>query len=212
MQIYYINLQNMQQNEIDQCCKRWKTIIERSQGNQAFGNAVSRFMWSLKDQIRIQRVRTKLCNTNKTCTYFYFKNDRWRIKIVRNSALPNLVDGICFARCPWLLYCIHDNGGEFIRSEFIELLESYDIKPKLATVKNPQSNGLKKMYLILCEMLCTEKIFVPKESAVKREINRILKYTSWVMRTKPNMITIYSPYHLVFERDIIFNQEIIADW
>ena len=42
-----------------------------------------------------------------------------------------------FARYPRLLYCIHDNGGEFIGSGFQELLDSCGVKAKPTTVKNP---------------------------------------------------------------------------
>lgn len=68
------------------------------------------------------------------------------------------------------------------------------------------------MHLLLYEMLRTEKLFVPKESAAKREINRILKCAAWAMRTSPNMITTYSPGNLVFERDMIFHKKVIAGW
>ena len=127
--------------------------------------------------------------------------------------ITTLVDDIWFARYPRPLYYIHDNGGEFIGSVFRKLLESYGVKPKPTTVKNPQGNGLhERMHLVLYEMLRTQQLHVPKESTVAREINRILQCIVRAMKTTPNMITKYSPGNIVFDRDMLFHKTVIADW
>ena len=111
-----------------------------------------------------------------------------------------VVDGIWFARYPRPLYCIHDNGEEFIGLGLNELLDCYGVKPKPTRVKNPQNNGLyERMHLILCEMLRSQKLFVPKQSTATREINRILQYVVWTVRTNPNMIknTPHAIYFLI---------------
>jgi hypothetical protein len=43
---------------------------------------------------------------------------------------------------PHLVDCLHDNGTEFVSIEFHELLQSYGIRSKLTTAKNPQANGI----------------------------------------------------------------------
>ena len=124
-----------------------------------------------------------------------------------------LVDDTWFARYPRPLYCIHENGGEFIGSGFQELLDSYGVKAKPTTVKNSQSNRLhERMHLVLCEMLRVQTLYVLKESTAEKEINRILQCTAWAMRTTPNMITKYSPGNIMFDRDMIFHKTVVADW
>ena len=50
--------------------------------------------------------------------------------------IATLVDDTWFVRYPRPLYCIHDDGGEFIESGFQELLDSYGVKAKPTTIKN----------------------------------------------------------------------------
>jgi hypothetical protein len=38
--------------------------------------------------------------------------------------------------------CLHDNGTQFVSTKFQELLQSYGIRSKLTTIKNPQTNGI----------------------------------------------------------------------
>jgi transposase InsO family protein len=50
----------------------------------------------------------------------------------------------------------YDNGKEFIRNEFQELLVSYDITPKPTTVKNPTAQALvERLHLTLGDQLRT---------------------------------------------------------
>jgi hypothetical protein len=66
------------------------------------------------------------------------------------AALPNkesitvarTFDQVWLCRYPRPVDCLHDNGTEFVSAEFQELLQSYGIKSKLTTVKNPQANGI----------------------------------------------------------------------
>ena len=127
------------------------------------------------------------------------------INNIYTEEIATLVDDTWFARYPRPLYCIHDNGGEFIGSGFQELLDSYGVRAKPTTVKNPQSNGLhERVHPVLCEMLKVQTLYVPKESTAEKKINRILQCTAWAMITTPNMITKYSPGNIVFDREMIF--------
>ena len=79
--------------------------------------------------------------------------------------IATLVDDVWFARYPRPMYCIHNNGDEFIGSGFQEFLDSYGVKSKPTTMKNSQSNGLhERMHLVICEMLRVQYLYVPKES------------------------------------------------
>ena len=135
------------------------------------------------------------------------------IKNKKASEIARLVDSNWFCRYPRPLYCIHDNGGEFIGKEFEEMLESYGIASKPTTVKNPQSNGLhERMHLVLCEMIRTQELHVPEFSTTDREIDMILQSAAWAMRTSTNLITKYSPGQLVFGRDMVIDKSVLADW
>jgi len=51
---------------------------------------------------------------------------------------------------------IYDNGTEFVRQEFQELLVSYGIKPVPTTIRNPKSNGVvERIHLTMGDMLRT---------------------------------------------------------
>ena len=113
--------------------------------------------------------------------------------------IAKLVDDYWFSRYPRPISCIHDIGGEFIGQGFVELLNIYGVDPKPTIVKNPQCNGLhERMHLVLCEMLLSQKLFVPKESTTRREINKVLQKIAWAIRTSIHMITKYSPRQLLF--------------
>ena len=124
----------------------------------------------------------------------------------QSEEIARLVDDIWFSRYLRPLCCIHDNGGGFIGEGFVEMLESYGVDSNPTTIKNPQSNGIhERMYLVLCEILRTQRLIVPKGSTAAREINSILQRTAWAMRTSTNLITKYSPVQLVFERDMFIH-------
>mmetsp|Transcript_44137 Transcript_44137/g.53022 ORF Transcript_44137/g.53022 Transcript_44137/m.53022 type:complete len:308 (-) Transcript_44137:309-1232(-) len=135
------------------------------------------------------------------------------IKNKKASEIARLVDSNWFCRYPRPLYCLHDNGGEFIGKEYEEMLESYVITSKPTTVKNPQSNGLhERMHLVLCEMLRTQELNVPEYSTADREIDMILQSAALAMRTSTNLITKYSLGQLVFGRDMVIHKSVLADW
>ena len=90
--------------------------------------------------------------------------------------IAQIVDDQWFNRYPRSIYCIHDNGGEFIGTGFDEILQSYGVLPKSTMDKNPQSNGVyERMHLVLCEMKCTTKLQVTEHSTANKEINRVLQ-------------------------------------
>ena len=49
---------------------------------------------------------------------------------------------------------MHDNGGEFLGQEFLEVLTQYGIKDVLTTVKNPQANAIcERMHQTVADVL-----------------------------------------------------------
>ncbi len=55
--------------------------------------------------------------------------------------ISRLVNKIWLCRYPWCCYLIYDNGSEF-KLHFETLCDSYGIKRKPTTIKNPQANAI----------------------------------------------------------------------
>jgi hypothetical protein len=51
-------------------------------------------------------------------------------------------DQVWLCLYPHPVDCLHDNGTEFVSAKFQELRQSYRIRSKLTTIKNPQANGI----------------------------------------------------------------------
>ena len=56
--------------------------------------------------------------------------------------VAHALDHAWFSHYPRPVECAHDNGSEFVGIEFQEMLQSYGVKLKLTTVRNPQANGI----------------------------------------------------------------------
>jgi hypothetical protein len=66
------------------------------------------------------------------------------LKNKESITITHTFDQVWLCRYPCPVDCLHDNGTEFVSTEFQELLQSYGIRSKLTTVKNPQANGILK--------------------------------------------------------------------
>ncbi len=78
-----------------------------------------------------------------------------RTKSASSIAMAKAFDREVLCRYPQPSECCHDNGNEFVRIKFQELLDSYGIKSKLTTVKNPQANTIFERTLgVLGKQLC----------------------------------------------------------
>ena len=132
-------------------------------------------------------------------------------KLSKNIAL--LFDSKWFCRYPRPTYCIYDNGKEFIGNEFNELLDSYGIKKKPTTGKNPQANAVhERTHLLVEEMLRTLDIIVPMKCTVDQEVRRVLQSVAFDLRATISTITKYSPGQLVFGWDMVIDQLAVVDW
>ena len=124
-----------------------------------------------------------------------------------------LVDSEWFCCYPCPLYIIHNNGTEFVETEFQELLESYGVKSKSTTVKNQQANGVhERVHLLMAEMLQTQKIVVPVDITVGEKVCRLLQSVAFAIRATSSTITKYSLAELAHRRDMMIHQQSIVDW
>jgi len=75
-----------------------------------------------------------------------------------SAQISNLVYKTWFSRYPRCRYIIYDNGSEF-KLHFQSLCDTYGIKRKPTSVKNPQANAiLERIHGVLGNMLRTSKL------------------------------------------------------
>jgi transposase InsO family protein len=88
---------------------------------------------------------------------------------------------------------VHDNGKEFMGCEFQELLESYSIKSKPTTVKNPTANGIvERIHGTLGEQL-RATVFSDDWS---NDINTLIQACAFALRAALPARGTYSPAQL----------------
>mmetsp|Transcript_2310 Transcript_2310/g.3250 ORF Transcript_2310/g.3250 Transcript_2310/m.3250 type:complete len:314 (-) Transcript_2310:250-1191(-) len=145
---------------------------------------------------------------------------RWlEIKVIVNKSSKNiaeLVDTQWFCQYPCPLYIIHNNGGEFISNEFVELLDSYSIKKKPTTVKNLQANTIiEPVHLVLGEMCRVQEILLFENNdpaTVHEGVRRVLQSLAFAIKTTVHSTNGYSPAELVFNRNMIMHCKAVVEW
>ncbi len=106
-----------------------------------------------------------------------------------SAQISNLVYKTWFSRYPRCRYIIYDNGSEF-KLLFQSLSDTYGIKRKLTSIKNPQANAiLERIHGVLGNMLRTSKLDMA-ESVKASDINIFLSDAAWAVR---------STYHTVLK-------------
>ena len=86
------------------------------------------------------------------------------------------------SRYPHPLYMIYDNGSEF-KLHFKELCDSYQLKRKPTTVKNPQANAiLKRMHGVPVDMMQTSSIDM-SQTVDPDDIDAFLTNAAWAIHT-----------------------------
>ncbi len=113
-----------------------------------------------------------------------------------------------YQRCHHLIY---DNGSEF-KLHFEFLCESYGIKRKPTTVKNPQVNGiLEHEHQVLGQMLRTAELDMA-DSITPDDVDVFLDNAAWAIRSTYHTVLKASPGAAIFGRDMLFNIPFVADW
>ena len=106
-----------------------------------------------------------------------------------STMISHLVNKTWFSRYPCCPKVIYDNGSEF-KLHFEALCDSYGIKRKLTSVKNPQANAtLEWVHQVIMTMLHTAKIDMAK-TVIPSDIDTFLTNASW---------DICSTYHTVLK-------------
>jgi len=81
---------------------------------------------------------------------------------------------------------------------FEHLCDSYGIKRKPTTVRNPQANAiLERVHQVIGQMLCTAEIDMAK-SVVPDEVDVFIDNTTWAIRSTYHMVLKASPGAAIF--------------
>jgi hypothetical protein len=128
-----------------------------------------------------------------------------------SAQISNLVYKTWFSRYPRCGYIIHDNGSKF-KLHFQSLCNTYGIKHKPTSVKNPQANAiLELIHAVIGNMLRTPKLDMA-EMVKTSDINVFLSDAAWAICSTHHTVLKASPGAAIFERDMLFDIPFIADW
>jgi hypothetical protein len=128
-----------------------------------------------------------------------------------SAQISNLVYKTWFSRYPRCRYIIYDNGIEF-KLHFRALCDSYGIKRKPTSVKNPQANAiLERIHAVIMNMLRTSEINMA-DSVKTSDIDIFLTDAAWAIRSTYHTVLKASPGAAIFGRDMLFDIPFIADW
>ena len=140
------------------------------------------------------------------------------IVLVQNTKswhVAHMFDSTWLCQYPRPVIVVFDNGGEFVVVEFEELLESYRMEGVPTTVRNPQSNGcVECMHLTAADMLRTLSLEVDTECPIRisDSLNTACQAVAWGLRTTMSTVTKMSPGVTIFNRNMIFNFKLRANW
>ncbi len=97
-----------------------------------------------------------------------------------SAQISNIVYKIWFSRYPRCQYIIYKNGSEF-KLHFQSLCDTYGIKRKPTSVKNPQANAiLERIRAVLGNMLRTSELDMAK-TVKASDIDIILSDATWAL-------------------------------
>ena len=118
------------------------------------------------------------------------------------------------SRYPRPVRCIYDQGGEFIGSEFQNVLNRAGIQGVPTTVRNPQANAIcERMHQTMAQMLKTQLLAVPPQDLndAIRMVERCLASAQLALRATIHHTMGISPGALVFHRDMLFDVPYVTD-
>ena len=113
-----------------------------------------------------------------------------------------------YSRCHYIIY---DNRSKF-ELHFEALCESFGIKRKPTSVKNPQANAiLERVHQVIMTMLCTAELDMA-DTVDTSDIAAFLTNAAWAIRSTYHTVLKASPGAAIFGRDMLFDIPFLADW
>jgi hypothetical protein len=128
-----------------------------------------------------------------------------------SERIAQLVNKTWLSRYPRCCYIIYNNGSEF-KLNFEYLCETYGIKRKPTTIKNPQVNAiLERLHQVLAQMLRTSKLDMA-ETITPDDVDVFLDSTAWAICFTYHTVLKASPGVAILGHDMLFDIPFIADW
>ena len=128
-----------------------------------------------------------------------------------SAMISNLVNKTWFCMYPCCSEIIYDNGSEF-KLHVRSLCDTFGLKRKPTTVKNPQANAiLERIHQTLAAMMRTAEIDMAI-SVDPSDIDDFLSNAAWAVRSTYHTVLRSSPGAAIFGRDMLFDIPFIADW
>ena len=125
--------------------------------------------------------------------------------------ISKLVSKCWFSRYPRCKYVIYDNGSEF-KLHFEDLCDSYGLKRKPTSIKNPQANAiLERVHDVVMNMIRTSELDMA-DSVAPSDIDVVLTDAAWAIRSTYHTVLRATPGAAIFGRDMMFDIPYIADW
>ncbi len=114
-------------------------------------------------------------------------------------------------RYPQYCYSIYDNGLEF-KLHFETLCNSYGIKRKPTTIKNPQTNVIcERIHQVLGTMMRTSELDMA-DSVKSADIKTFIDNAAWAICSTYHTVLKVSPGAAIFGQDKLFDIPLVADW
>ena len=130
---------------------------------------------------------------------------------ISSAAVSKLFNKQWLSRYPRAKYITYDNGSEF-KLHFESLCDSYGLKRKPTTIKNPQANTiLERIHGVFTDMLRTSNLDM-QDTVNAEMIDDFLVNAAWAIRSTYHTVLKSSPGAAVFGRDMLFDIPYIADW
>ncbi len=128
-----------------------------------------------------------------------------------SERIAQLVNKTWLSRYPRWRYIIYNNGSEF-KLNFEYLCETYGIKHKPPTIKNPQANAiLERLHQVLAQMLCTSELNMAG-TITPDDVNVFLDNAAWAICSTYHTALKASPGAEIFGCDMCFDIPFIVDW
>jgi hypothetical protein len=121
-----------------------------------------------------------------------------------------LVNKTWLSRYPRCRYIIYNNGSAF-KLNFEYLCETYGIKCKPTTIKNPQANAiLERLHQVLTQMLRTSKLNMAK-TITPDDVDVFLENAAWAICSTYHTVLKACPGAAIFGRNMLFDILFIAN-
>lgn len=128
-----------------------------------------------------------------------------------SACISKLFNKQWLSRYPRPRQIVYDNGSEF-KLHFKDLCESYNIKRKPTTVKNPQANAiLERVHGVFGDMLRTSGL-EGSDDLSPETVDDFIVNAAWAIRSTHHTVLRSTPGAAVFGRDMLFDVPYLADW